>query len=166
MQQRHATMQNYIIPTMQRATLALVIFVGCGFSHNVKAEWLWCDRAAIKAEFEKLITDNLPKGCHAPKDSEFGLFPREDIWLLEDKKEIAYQVDIYFDNHKQCFNKLTKKLTQLKAKNKLSVRNKIPKHLFLGDKQSDNSIIFYFDATESEIRDVKGKPCDSVKSQK
>ncbi|MFI3217633.1 MAG: hypothetical protein QX189_00730 [Methylococcales bacterium] len=155
---------------VQRASLALV-FVGCVFSQNVKAEWLWCDSVVIKAEFEKLITNNFPKNCRYvtenPNEPQSETIPYQMTHVFENKKgkkEIVHQMDFNLD--KQCFKKLTKKLSQLKAKNKLSVRNKIPTHLFLGDKQSDNSIMFYFDATESEIRDVQGERCDSVKSPK
>jgi hypothetical protein len=160
-------MKNHTISFVQRVSLTLV-FVGCVFSQNVKAEWLWCDGIAVDAAFEKLITDNLPKNCRYepkdPKEAGSGTIPIQMNFVIEEKKEIAHQMNFNFD--KQCFKKLTKKLSQLKAKNKLSVHNKIPTHLFLGDKQSDNSIIFYFDATESEIRDVKGEPCDSAQSKK
>jgi hypothetical protein len=153
-------MKNHIISFVQRVSFALV-FVGCVFSQNVKAEWLWCDGIAVDAAFEKLITDNLPKNCRYepkdPKEAGSGTIPLQMNFVIEDKKEIAHQIDFNID--KQCFNKLTKKLTQLKAKNKLSIRNKIPTHLFLGGNRSDNnSIIFYFTATEAERHEVE-KPC-------
>jgi hypothetical protein len=157
-------MKNYTIQTIQRTLLALSISAGCVLSQNVKAEWLWCDGIAVDATFEKLITENLPKNCRYepkdPKEAGSGTIPLQNNFVIEEKKEIAHQMNFNVD--KQCFKKLTKKLSQLKSKNKLAVHNKTPKHLFLGD----NSIIFYFDATESEIRNVKGEPCDSVKSQK
>lgn len=160
-------MKNHIISFAQRVSLFLV-FVGCVFSQNVKAEWLWCDGIAVDRAFEKLITDNLPKNCRYepkdPKEAGSGTIPLQINFVIEEKKEIAHQMNFNFD--KKCFKKLATKLSQLKSKNKLAVHNKTPKHLFFGDKRSDNSIIFYFDATESEIRDAKGESCDSVKSQK
>jgi hypothetical protein len=48
----------------------LLVFAGWLLPQSAKAEWLWSDLDSLRGRFEKLINDNLPKGCHTSKDAE------------------------------------------------------------------------------------------------
>jgi hypothetical protein len=79
------------------------------------------------SSFEKLINDNLPTGCHAPKGIE--LFGYQNAYQHGDKKEIAYEMVIRLDE--ACFQKLSKHLSELKSQDKLVLGNKKPQPAIL-----------------------------------
>jgi hypothetical protein len=117
---------------------------------SAKAEWLWNDPDSLRVRFKKLINDKLPKGYHAPKGTE--LFGSQNAYE-GDKNEIAYEMVIRLDE--ACFQKLSKKLGELKRQDKLVLGNKKPSRLFSKfNADGGPTIIFYFPASDSDLRDL------------
>ena len=111
---------------------------------------MWNDPDSLRVRFKKLINDKLPKGYHAPKGTE--LFGSQNAYE-GDKNEIAYEMVIRLDE--ACFQKLSKKLGELKRQDKLVLGNKKPSRLFSKfNADGGPTIIFYFPASDSDLRDL------------
>lgn len=146
-------MKHRITSAILKTAIAFIVFTACAFPTIANAEWEWNDTTDVKKEFRKLIRTNLPKECAPRKDTD--LFGYQSAWRDDENKKICYGMVLPLE--KPCFDKLVQKLKKLKEENRLALRAKVPERIDGLFKSNEGpTIIFYFTATEADLRALDG----------